>query len=77
MHKKHWSIENRYGVDGIMVGRAAIGYPWIFREIRHYLQTGEQLPAPTVVERFEVCKEQLRKSLQWKGPVAGVYSMLM
>src|SRR6478752_9741667 len=73
--QKALEYKNRYGVDGIMVGRAAIGYPWIFREIRHYLQTGEQLPAPTVTERVAVCKEQLRKSLQWKGPVAGVYSM--
>ena len=52
-----------------------IGYPWLFREIRHYLQTGELLPAPSVVERVDVCKQQLRKSLQWKGPIAGVYSM--
>src|SRR6478735_4558412 len=73
--EKALEYKNRYGIDGIMIGRAAIGYPWIFREIRHYLQTGEQLPAPTVTERVAVCKEQLRKSLQWKGPVAGVYSM--
>jgi tRNA-dihydrouridine synthase len=58
-----------------MIGRAVIGYPWLFREIRHYLQTGELLPAPTVAERVAVCKQQLHKSLQWKGPGAGVYSM--
>jgi nifR3 family TIM-barrel protein len=73
--QKALEYKNRYGVDGIMVGRAAIGYPWIFREIRHYLQTGEQLAVPTVAERIEVCKEQLRKSLQWKGAVMGVYTM--
>lgn len=73
--QKALEYKNRYGVDGIMIGRAVIGYPWLFREIRHYLQTGEQLPAPTVAERIEVCKQQLQKSLQWKGPVAGVYSM--
>jgi nifR3 family TIM-barrel protein len=73
--QKALEYKNRYGVDGIMIGRAVIGYPWLFREIRHYLQTGELLPAPTVVERVDVCKHQLRKSLQWKGPIAGVYSM--
>jgi tRNA-dihydrouridine synthase B len=73
--QKALEYKNRYGVDGIMIGRAAIGYPWIFREIRHYLQTGEQLPAPTVAERITVCKQQLRKSLQWKGPGAGVLTM--
>jgi nifR3 family TIM-barrel protein len=73
--QKALEYKNRYGIDGIMIGRAAIGYPWIFREIRHYLQTGEQLAAPTVAERVAVCKQQLHKSLLWKGPVAGVYAM--
>jgi nifR3 family TIM-barrel protein len=73
--QKALEYKNRYGVDGIMIGRAVIGYPWLFREIRHYLQTGELLPAPTVAERVAVCKQQLQKSFQWKGPHAGVYSM--
>ena len=73
--QKALEYKNRYGVDGIMIGRAAIGYPWIFREIRHYLQTGEQLPAPTVAERVQVCKQHLSKSVQWKGPVAGINTM--
>src|SRR5205085_6985499 len=73
--QKALEYRNRYGVDGIMIGRAAIGYPWIFREIRHYLQTGEQMAAPTVAERVTVCKQHLSKSLQWKGPVAGMYAM--
>jgi nifR3 family TIM-barrel protein len=73
--QKALEYKNRYGVDGIMIGRAVIGYPWLFREIKHYVQTGEQLPAPTVAERIAVCKQQLQKSLQWKGPVAGVYAM--
>ena len=67
--------KDRYGVDGVMIGRAAIGYPWIFREIRHYLQTGEYLPPPTLEERIEVCREHLRKSVQWKNPVVGVNEM--
>jgi tRNA-dihydrouridine synthase B len=73
--QKALEYKNRYGVDGIMIGRAAIGYPWIFREVKHYIQTGELLPAPTLAERVEVCKRQLRKSLQWRGPESGVYAM--
>lgn len=67
--------KERYGVDGIMIGRAAIGYPWIFREIKHYLATGEILPAPTLAERVGVCKKHLRKSVEWKGPKVGIFEM--
>jgi tRNA-dihydrouridine synthase B len=65
----------RYGVDGIMIGRAAIGYPWIFREIKHYLATGQELPAPTLEERVAVCKKHLIKSVEWKGPKVGIFEM--
>ncbi len=67
--------KERYGVDGIMIGRAAIGYPWIFREIKHYVATGEVLAPPTVEERVEVARKHLRKSLEWKGPVVGINEM--
>lgn len=67
--------KNRYGVDGIMIGRAAIGYPWIFREIKHYVQTGELLPPPTIQERVDVCKKHLTRSLEWKGPIVGINEM--
>jgi nifR3 family TIM-barrel protein len=67
--------KNRYGVDGIMIGRAAIGYPWIFREIRHYLETGEELGGPTVGERVEVCRQHLSGALAWNGPVQGLNEM--
>jgi len=67
--------KNRYGVDGIMIGRAAIGYPWIFREIRHFMKTGEHLPSPTIAERIEVIKKHLYGSVSWKGPVAGINEM--
>lgn len=73
--QKAVEYKKRYGVDGIMIGRAAIGYPWIFREIKHYLATGEQLHAPTLEERVAVSRKQLRKSVAWKGPVAGIYTM--
>lgn len=67
--------KERYGVDGIMIGRAAIGYPWIFREIKHYLATGEMLPPPTLQERVAVCKKHLSRSVEWKGPVVGINEM--
>jgi tRNA-dihydrouridine synthase B len=66
---------DRYGVDGLMIGRAAIGYPWIFNEIKHYLQTGEQLAPPTIEERVGVIRDHLSRSLEWKGPVVGILEM--
>lgn len=73
--QKALEYKNRYGVDGIMIGRAAIGYPWIFREIKHFVQTGEVLDSPTITERVEVCKKHLRKSFEWKGPKVGIFEM--
>lgn len=73
--QKALAYKNRYGVDGIMIGRAAIGYPWIFREIKHYLQTGEILPLPTIEERVEVCRTHLQKSIEWKGDIVGIFEM--
>lgn len=65
----------RYGVDGIMVGRASFGRPWIFTEIRHLLDTGEELPPMRVEERVKLAKRHFRLSLDLKGPVTGVYEM--
>ena len=73
--QKALEYKNRYGIDGIMIGRAAIGYPWIFREIKHYLQTQTMLAPPTLEERIEVCRKHLRKSLEWKGPKVGIFEM--
>ena len=67
--------KNRYGVDGIMIGRAAIGYPWIFNEIKHFIKTGEHLPPPTIEDRLAVCRKHLRKSIEWKNPVVGINEM--
>lgn len=64
-----------YGVDGIMIGRASIGYPWIFNEVKHYLKTGETLAGPTIEDRVAVCREHLEKSIQWKGPKLGIIEM--
>lgn len=73
--QKAVQYKERYGVDGIMIGRAAIGYPWIFREIKHFIATGEMPPFPTVEERVAVCKKHLHKSLEWKGPKVGIFEM--
>lgn len=61
-----------YGIDGIMIGRAAIGYPWIFNEIKHYLKTNELLAKPSMSQRIALCREHLEFSLRWKGPILGV-----
>jgi nifR3 family TIM-barrel protein len=73
--EKALEYKNRYGVDGIMIGRASIGYPWIFREVKHYLATGEKLAPPTIDERVETCKKHLMFSIQWKGEVLGILEM--
>lgn len=73
--EKALEMKNKYGVDGIMIGRASIGRPWIFRDIHHYLKTGDVLPAPDVEERVEICKTHLQKSLEWKGLRKGVFEM--
>lgn len=65
----------RYGVDGVMIGRATYGRPWIFREVRHYLDTGEVLPQPSVIERVEIAKRHLAKSVEIKGERVGVFEM--
>lgn len=73
-HKAH-EMRQAYGVDGIMVGRAAIGYPWIFREIKHYFSTKQQLDPPTIRERLDILKKHLELSIQWKGTRHGVLEM--
>ncbi|MBS1742611.1 MAG: tRNA dihydrouridine synthase DusB [Bacteroidetes bacterium] len=73
--QKAMDYKNRFGVDGIMIGRAAIGYPWIFREIKHYAATQTLLPPPTLEERVAVCIKHLRRSIEWKGPVVGINEM--
>ncbi len=66
---------SRYGVDGIMVGRASFGHPWIFREMRHYLDTGELLPPLSVAERVSLAKRHLALSIELKGESRGVFEM--
>jgi len=66
---------NKYGVDGIMIGRAAVGKPWLFGHIKHFLQTGELLPEPTVSEKVEMARIQFNKSLEFKSEPVGIYEM--
>ena len=73
--KKRLEYKKRYSVDGIMIGRAAIGYPWIFNEIKYYLQTGEHLASPTIEQRINIIKKHLQRSIEWKGEVLGVLEM--
>ncbi len=73
--EKTLEYKNRYGVDGIMIGRAAIGYPWIFKEIKHFLKTGEHLDPPTIEQRVEVIRLHLHRSVEWKGLVPGINEM--
>mgnify|MGYP000673699252 CR=1 FL=1 len=73
--QKALDYRNRFGVDGIMIGRGSIGYPWIFREIKHYFATGEILPPPTVQERVDAARQHLQHSISWKGEKLGVVEM--
>lgn len=73
--QKAVEYKNTYGVDGVMIGRAAIGYPWIFREIKHYIKTGELLAPPTLDERLDACGKHLHGSVKWKGERLGILEM--
>ena len=65
-------MRDDYGLDGAMIGRAAIGYPWFFKEVKHYFKTGQHLPKPTIAERVEIARRHLQMSIDWKGERLGV-----
>jgi tRNA-dihydrouridine synthase B len=73
--EKALEYKNRYGVDGVMIGRAAIGYPWIFNEIKHFLKTGGKLSLPDMAERVRVTKKHVEFSMRWKGSRLGIFEM--
>lgn len=75
--QKAVEYKEKYGVDGIMIGRAAIGYPWIFNHIKHYRETGELLPEPTIYERMEAAKNHLIWAVEWKGERTGILETRM
>ena len=73
--EKALEYKNKYGLDGMMIGRAAIGYPWIFNEIKHFFKTGEHLPQPTIADRVEAARNHLTWSMDWKGERVGIVEM--
>jgi nifR3 family TIM-barrel protein len=68
-------FKNRYGVDGIMIGRASIGNPWFFNEVKHFMKTGEKLEGPNLGQRVEAARQHLEMSIQWKGEILGIAEM--
>ncbi len=73
--EKALEMKNKFGVDGVMIGRASIGYPWIFNEIKHFMSTGEYLAKPTIQDRINVVRKHLEMSVKWKGEKLGVLEM--
>jgi tRNA-dihydrouridine synthase len=73
--EKAAEYRSKYNVDGMMIGRASIGYPWIFNEIKHFFATGEKLTAPDLMERIAVTKKHLDFSIEWKGEKQGILEM--
>ena len=73
--EKAVEYKNRYGIDGIMIGRASIGYPWIFNEIKHFMNTGTHMASPSVSERVQAAIDHLQMSVNWKGEALGIAEM--
>jgi nifR3 family TIM-barrel protein len=73
--EKAVEYKNRYGVDGIMIGRASIGYPWFFNEVKHFIKTGTHLPAPSLKDRVAAARDHLQMSVNWKGESLGIAEM--
>lgn len=71
--EKALEMKNKYGLDGAMIGRASIGYPWFFREVKHYFETGEHLAPPSMIERIEAARRHLQMAIDWKGEKLGVF----
>ncbi len=73
--EKAVDYKDRYGVDGIMIGRASIGNPWFFNEVKHFMNTGQKLAAPTLADKVQAAREHLTMSVQWKGEILGIAEM--
>jgi nifR3 family TIM-barrel protein len=71
--EKAMEMRDKYGLDGAMIGRASIGYPWFFNEVKHYFKTGEHLAKPSIAQRVEMARRHLQMAIDWKGPVLGVF----
>ncbi|WP_117879702.1 tRNA dihydrouridine synthase DusB [Aureibaculum luteum] len=70
--EKAMEMRDRYGLDGAMIGRATIGYPWFFKEVKHFFNTGEHLPAPTIADRVDIARRHLQMAIDWKGERLGI-----
>ena len=73
--EKALEYKQKYDCDGIMIGRGAIGYPWIFNEIKHFFETGEKLPEPTITQRLQAVRQHAEWSMEWKGERLGLIEM--
>jgi tRNA-dihydrouridine synthase len=73
--EKAVEYRNRYGVDGIMIGRASIGYPWFFNEVKHFMKTGKHLAPPNLKDRVAAARQHLQMSIDWKGQTLGIAEM--
>jgi nifR3 family TIM-barrel protein len=71
--EKAMEMRDKYGLDGAMIGRASIGYPWFFKEVKHYFETGQHCPPPNMAERVEAARRHLQMSIDWKGERLGVF----
>lgn len=71
--EKAMLMRDKFGLDGAMIGRASIGYPWFFREVKHFFETGEHMAKPTMEERIEAARRHLQMSIDWKGERLGVF----
>ena len=71
--EKALEMRNKFGLDGAMIGRASIGYPWFFREVKHFFETGNHLPPPTLEERVAAARRHLQMAIDWKGEKLGVF----
>lgn len=71
--EKAMEMRDKYGLDGAMIGRSSIGYPWFFREVKHFFETGEHMAPPTLEERIEAARKHLQMSIDWKGEKLGVF----
>ena len=70
--EKALEMKNKYGLDGAMIGRASIGNPWFFNQVKHFIKTGRHLIPPSLAQRVQVARRHLEMSVAWKGPILGV-----
>lgn len=71
--EKAMEMRDKFGLDGAMIGRASIGYPWFFREVKHFFETGEHLDPPSITDRVDAARRHLQMSIDWKGEKLGVF----